>query len=105
MKSFFLLAAFSTMLLAPRAQTTNVIKITGTRFPFEVMQHWIDVYRQAHPDVKFELSKAIPADSADLIIAAHAFRPGELKDDQAIVAVNRYAQLPIVNRNRPDLKV
>jgi hypothetical protein len=39
------------------------------------------------------------------LIAAHAFTPGELKEDQALIAVNRYAQLPIINDKRPDLEV
>lgn len=86
-----------------QAQST-VIKISGTRFPYEIMQQWIDVYHQSHPDLKFELSKSIPADSADIYIQAHGFRDGELKDEQVIVALNRYAQLPIVNSNRSDLK-
>ena len=43
-------------------------------------------------------------DSADLVIAAHAFNAGELTDDQVLIALNRYAQLPIVNSKRRDLK-
>jgi phosphate transport system substrate-binding protein len=93
-------------LFAANAQSNNTstIKITGTKFPFAIMQQWIDAYRTTHPDVEFELSKSIPLDSADLILAAHAFRPGELEEDVTIIAVNRYVQLPIVNSNRVDLK-
>ena len=65
------------------------------------MQQWIDAYSQTHPGLTFQLSKAIPLDSADLMIAAHAFRPGELINDEAIIAVNRYAQLPIVKCQPP----
>ncbi len=43
-------------------------------------------------------------DSADLQIAAHGFREGELKEGEIAIAINRYAQLPIVNSNRSDLK-
>lgn len=86
-----------------QAQSTT-IKISGTRFPFEIMQQWIDVYHQSHPDIKFELSKLIPADSVDVYIQAHGFRDGELKDEQVAITLNRYAQLPIVNSNRSDLK-
>lgn len=87
------------------AQPTNktVIKITGTKFPFDIMQQWINAYTKIHPAVQFELSKNISPDSAELMIAAHAFKSGELKEDQAIVAVNRYAQLPVVNISRTDL--
>lgn len=84
--------------------SVETIKITGTKFPFSIMQQWINEFTKSHPEIKFELSKSIAPDDADLLIAAHAFRPGELKGDQIIVAVNRYAQLPIVNSNRPDLE-
>lgn len=84
------------------AQST-VIKITGTKFPFEIMQQWIDVYSKTHPGVQFQLGKSIPPDSADLVIAAHAFRDEELNGEQTIIAVNRYAQLPIANINRKDI--
>ncbi len=103
MKKIIQLFVVSSTFIVASAQT-NVIKITGTKFPFEIMQHWIDVYSQSHPDVKFQLSKAIPIDSADLMIAAHGFRPGELKDNQVLISLNRYAQLPIANINRKDLQ-
>ncbi len=104
MKQLFLLTLLNIFLFVARAQTNNVIKITGTKFPFEIMQQWIEVYSKTHPQLRFQLSKAIPADSADLMIAAHAFRDGELREEQALIAVNRYAQLPVVNSHRNDLK-
>ncbi len=103
MKKIFLLITVTATVFVAAAQT-NVIKITGTKFPFEIVQHWMDEYSKIHPDVQFKLSKAIPLDSADLMIAAHGFRPGELKDDEVAIAVTRYAQLPIANSNRSDLK-
>jgi phosphate transport system substrate-binding protein len=99
--SFFALIAISAITVA---QPVEIIKITGTKFPFEIMQQWIDAYSKTHSGVQFQLSKAIPLDSADLMIAAHGFRPGELKDDQVLISLNRYAQLPIANSNRSDLK-
>jgi len=104
MKKIFLPAVLNMMLIASNAQTINVIKITGTKFPFDLMQCWIDVYSKTHPGIQFQLSKAIPLDSADLMIAAHGFRPGELKDGEVAIALTRYAQLPIANSNRGDLK-
>jgi phosphate transport system substrate-binding protein len=104
MKKIFWLITFSVLLIVANAQTGSVIKITGTKFPFDIMQQWIDAYSKTHPGVQFQLSKAISPDSADLMIAAHAFRPGELKNDQVIIALNRYAQLPIVNSQRSDLQ-
>jgi hypothetical protein len=100
MKKISCLVVLSLLLIVANAQTTTVIKITGTKFPFEIMQQWIDTYRKTHPGAQFQLSKAIPLDSAELMIAAHGFREGELKEDESIIAVNRYAQLPIANVNR-----
>jgi phosphate transport system substrate-binding protein len=103
MKKIFQPIIISLTCIAATAQT-NVIKITGTKFPFEIMQQWIDVYSKTHPGVAFKLSKAISLDSADIMIAAHGFREGELKDDQVAIALTRYAQLPIANSSRGDLK-
>lgn len=99
---YALVLAFASV--AVHAQDATAIKITGTKFPFVIMQQWIDAYAKIHPGIKFELSKMIPADSADIFIAAHSFEPGELKENQSLIALNRYAQLPIVNDKRPDLQ-
>ena len=103
MKKIFAFVVMIFLLIDASAQSP-VIKISGTRFPYEIMQQWINVYQQSHPDLKFELSKSIPADSADIYIQAHGFRDGELANDETSIALNRYAQLPIVNSNRSDLK-
>jgi phosphate transport system substrate-binding protein len=103
MKKVFLLMMLNVMINTAHAQS-SIIKITGTKFPFEIMQQWIDAYTKIHPDIQFQLSKSIPSDSADLMIAAHAFIPGELNEDKVTIALNRYAQLPIVNSRRSDLK-
>ncbi len=105
MKQGFGFIVFYLIIASVHAQTKDTIKITGTRFPFEIVQQWIIAYQQTHPNVQFQLSKSIPGEKADILIAAHGFREGELKDNQDIIAVNRYAQLPIVNSNRKDLKV
>ncbi len=104
MKKGFGFIAFCVLAVSAYAQTNDTIRITGTRFPFEIVQQWITSYQKIHPNGHFQLSKAIPVDNADLLIAAHGFKEGELKDNQEKIAVNRYAQLPIVNSNRKDLK-
>src|SRR6478736_6708335 len=104
MKKISCLVVLSLLLIVANAQTTTVIKITGTKFPFEIMQQWIDTYSKTHPGAQFQLSKSIPLDSAELMIAAHAFKQGELNDDLVLIALNRYAQLPIANVNRKDLQ-
>ena len=104
MKKEFGFIVFCFTIISANAQTNDTIRITGTRFPFEIAEQWITAYQQTHPNVQFKLSKSIPAEKADLLIAAHGFKKGELNDNQEIIAVNRYAQLPIVNSNRKDLK-
>lgn len=103
-KKIWILIVWLFVAVNAKAQSGRVIKITGTKFPFEIVQQWIDAYTKTHDGVRFQLSKAIPADSADLLIAAHAFKDRELKDSEIAVAVNRYAQLPIVNHRREGLK-
>jgi ABC-type phosphate transport system substrate-binding protein len=60
MKYLFFVAIIYSGALAASTRHTKVIKITGTKFPFAIMQQWIEAYNKIHPEIKFELSKAIP---------------------------------------------
>jgi len=68
------------------------------------VQKWIDEYAKINPAVKIEIAGKIPTDSADILIASHILRPGDVKDGQAPVAVSHYILLPVVNSERPGLR-
>jgi phosphate transport system substrate-binding protein len=99
--SFFFLGWLGLFASAP-AQPSRTIRITGTRLAYPIFQKWADEYTKLHPGVKFQVSKA-PADSADLLIVSYTLRPADVKEGQTVIALTRYAQLPVVSSRRPDV--
>jgi len=99
--SFFFLGWLGLFASAP-AQPSRTIRITGTRLAYPIFQKWADEYTKLHPEVKFQVSK-VPADSADLLIVSYTLRPADVKEGQAVIALTRYAQLPVVSSRRPDV--
>jgi phosphate transport system substrate-binding protein len=83
--------------IAQKTSARKVIKITGTRLAFPLVQRWIDEYKKQHPEVIMQLSSKIPADSADVLIASYNLRAGDVKDGRAAIALTRYVQLPVIN--------
>lgn len=106
MKKVFAFVMLATISLYGVAQTANnsVIKISGTRLAYPVVQKWIDEYSKTHAGVQFELNSAIASDSADVVIAAYFIQPSTLQASQSSVVVSRYVQLPIANSHRNNLK-
>src|SRR5882757_1299500 len=93
---------FLSSLVTVLAQSTPVIRITGTRLVYPLFQRWVDEYTKLHPGIKFIISKS-PADSADLLIVSHKLGQGDIKNGQTTLVVTRYVQLPVVNSRRGDV--
>jgi len=102
--AFFFVAMTVLFVRAQDVADPHIIRITGTRFTYPLMQTWINEYSKINPAVKIEIAGKIAADSADILIASHILRPGDVKDWQTSVAVCHYILLPVVNSGRPDLK-
>lgn len=105
MKKITLLTLLAIITAMGKAQTSSMLRITGTKFTFPVFKKWADEYRKVHPEVTIIISAAIPADSADILIASHLLKPGDVKDGQTSIPLIRYVQLPVVNSERGDLKI
>jgi phosphate transport system substrate-binding protein len=119
-RSFFLITCCLLAVLAIGQQTpagpvrqpapvdpsvSRTIRITGTRLTYPLVQRWIDEYTKVHPGVKIIVSSKIPADSADIIIASHILRQGDVKEDREAIALSRYVQLPVISSRRSDVAV
>jgi phosphate transport system substrate-binding protein len=103
MKKTIFFALLALHVTTGKAQNASTLRITGTRFTFPVFKKWAEEYRKIHPEVSIQVASGIPADSADILIASHILKPGDVKDGQTSVALTRYVQLPVVNSARPDL--
>ncbi|MBS1599073.1 MAG: hypothetical protein JST75_12685 [Bacteroidetes bacterium] len=105
-KLFMLLLFSATFFLPSHSQTdstSQVIKITGTRLTYPIIQKWIDEYTLLHPQVKILVSSKIPASGADILIVSHILGPQDVKETQSSIALTRYIQLPIVTSRRDDI--
>jgi phosphate transport system substrate-binding protein len=94
----FLLASLAMQAAAQKISQGRVIKITGTRLTHPLVQRWIDEYSKQHPGIVIQLTSKIPADSADIVIASYSLKPADVKEGRVAVALNRYIQLPVINK-------
>ncbi|POY36608.1 hypothetical protein C3K47_09540 [Solitalea longa] len=104
-----MLSAFALLAIGYSAQaqnTTNEIVITGTRFVYPVIEKWITLYKNEHPDVKIRIAVkgTKSADSANLFINAHHLTEAEFSGFETL-AVARYALLPVANSQNKLLSI
>jgi len=92
---YFLLAIITT-----HAQTASEKKvvITGVRFAYPLLEHWIAEYKEANPSVNVVIESRTSTDPAkyDLLIEAYE-HDKEIKEDREYLYLFRYAILPIAN--------
>lgn len=103
MKKIFIIIMASLLFGKAWAQTGSV-KVKGTRLTHPLVRRWISEFSAKYPNVKVEIAQNAPADSTDLSIYTFDIAATGLKDNQQTAVLNRYAQLPIANGQRPGLK-
>jgi len=76
----------------------HVVKITGVRFSYPLIQHWIDRFNEANPGIQVIIEPRGSADPAqyDILVEASE-QPGDTGKDHEHVYVARYAVLPVAN--------
>jgi phosphate transport system substrate-binding protein len=90
------LLALSSFLEA-RAQST-VVRMTGVRFAYPLVEHWIDQYSKVNPDVQVVIEWRGQQDPSQYDILVEAFeQPEEIKKERDYTYVARYAILPVAN--------
>jgi phosphate transport system substrate-binding protein len=107
MKTSALLALLLLCSLASQSQNTSVsgtVKLRGTRLTYPLVRQWIATFKKDYPNVNVSIAQDAPADSIDLLLAAHSIIEEDLKGNKDYVAVSRYVQLPVVNDKNPNLK-
>jgi ABC-type phosphate transport system substrate-binding protein len=92
-----LLASLGMKAAAQNRSNGKVIKITGTRLAHPIVQRWIDEYTKLYPGIVIQINSKTPADSADIVIASYALKPGDVKEGRVGIALTRYIQLPVIN--------
>ena len=91
------LLALSSFLEA-RAQNSQVVRITGARFTYPLVEYWIDQYNKVNPDVQIVIESRGLQDPAQYDILIEAYEQTEdVKKDRDYVYIGRYAILPVAN--------
>lgn len=93
------LLAFSTF-LEGRAQglTPKVVRITGARFTYPLVESWIERYGKVNPDVQIVIEYRGLQDPAQYDVLIEAYEQSEeVKKDRDYTYVARYAILPVAN--------
>jgi phosphate transport system substrate-binding protein len=67
------------------------------------MQQWANEFHQQHPDITFQIGANQPGETVDLQIISHSLGEKDLAGGKSYVALARYIQLPVVNKERKDL--
>lgn len=76
----------------------HVVKITGVRFSYPLIQHWIDQFNREYPDVQVIIESRGSADPSQYEILVEAYPPVEEKNkNREYLYIARYAVLPIAN--------
>jgi phosphate transport system substrate-binding protein len=101
---FFSILLCAIVVNAQNTSVTGTVKLRGTRLTYPLVQQWITTFKKDFPNIKVSIAPNAPADSIDLLLAAHSITPDDLKGNKEYVAVSRYVQLPVVNDKNPNLK-
>lgn len=76
----------------------HVVKITGVRFSYPLLQHWIDKFNVEYPDVQVIIESRGSADPSQYDILVEAYPPvEETSKNREYLYIARYAVLPIAN--------
>lgn len=91
---------------SPSAKKQQIVKITGVRFSYPLVQQWIDGFNEAYPDVQVIIESRGTADPSQFDILVEAFEhPEEIRKGREYLYVARYAILPVANNKSEFAKV
>ncbi|HZY82035.1 MAG TPA: hypothetical protein VFE50_21070 [Cyclobacteriaceae bacterium] len=91
------LLALSSFLEA-RAQGTSVVRITGVRFAYPLVEHWIDQYSKVNPNVQVVVEWRGASDPSQYDILVEGYeQPEEIRKTREYFNIGRYAILPVAN--------
>jgi phosphate transport system substrate-binding protein len=85
--------------LSVRAQQSEKIIVTGSRFTYPLLEKWIVEYKKINPSLNIKINPrgGPDTDSANLIINAHELSEKEIKPGFKVIDVNRYVLVTVAN--------
>jgi phosphate transport system substrate-binding protein len=94
-----LLGLASFLEAAAQAQTDiKVVRMTGVRFAYPLVENWIEQYSKVNPNVQILIEWRGTTDPGQYDILVEAYEhTEEIKKDREYVYIGRYAILPVAN--------
>lgn len=87
----------STATIQPK-KNQQVVRITGVRFAYPLVQQWIDDFNKEHPDVQIIIEARGSTDPSQYEILIEAYEHAEeFRKDREYAYIGRYAVLPVAN--------
>lgn len=85
-------------LLEAQAQNPTVIRVTGVRFAYPILENWIEKYAKVNPNVQVVIESRGSQDPSQYDILVEAYeQPEEIKKTRDYFYIGRYAILPVAN--------
>jgi ABC-type phosphate transport system substrate-binding protein len=79
-------------------KSQQIVRITGVRFAYPLVQQWIDNYNKEYPNVQIIIESRASSDPSQYDILIEAYEhPEEVKSEREYAYIARYAVLPIAN--------
>ncbi len=76
----------------------QIVRITGARFAYPLVQKWIDDFNQEYPDIQVIIESRASADPTQYEVLIEAYEhTEEIKKDREYAYIARYAVLPVAN--------
>jgi ABC-type phosphate transport system substrate-binding protein len=90
-------ASVNTTTVLPK-KNQQIVRITGVRFAYPLVQQWIDNYNKEYPDVQIIIESRASSDPSQYDILIEAYEHSEeVKSEREYAYIARYAVLPIAN--------
>ena len=84
--------------LPDRQTSTPVVRMTGVRFAYPLVEHWIEEYSKVNPNVQIVIEWRGTQDPAQCDILVEGYEHSEdIKKGRDYTYVGRYAILPVAN--------
>lgn len=91
------LTTSSTDVLAKK-NSQQIVRVTGVRFAYPLVQKWIDDFNKEYPDIQAIIESRASADPSQYEVLIEAYEhTEEVKKDREYAYIGRYAVLPVSN--------
>ncbi len=92
--------------LAGQVQLVNpepeIVRITGARFAYPLLQHWIDRFNTQYPEIQVVIEARGSSDPADYDVLIEGFEQSEeVKQSRVFLYVGRYVIVPVTHARSP----